>query len=667
MRKVLVLLAVVLGSTAEPRVAAAEPLGEYGEAAYLRTPEQIKAEPCEVALRFDGAIVDGWLRERLTNAADSPLGAVEEVTLPKGAVLVGAKLDAQASVAVPAAYQAEPASDAVGADPLVVTLLGPDDAGDRRVRAIVAPFARDATLQLHFTATAQIRGGALRFALPGWTCRRSVTVRPLPGATLVREHDSETEVVAELAYAKPLVWTQAQALGDGFTAKATTELAPAMSAPAMKRVLVLIDGSRSMELVGEPAIAEVVHAVAATLPRDADVQGVIFDRKPGEVVKGFAAIEKALHAHVPANGSDPAAAFALAHNLLADTHGESMIVVITDGAFGALDDDALTRALDEPESKVDLHAVVLDRGQLTAQSAEPLRLTIAHVGGSYVEVNADDLTPALAEIDSWLRPATVLPDRSLLAGTGVTEITIERGPVRGAPAPLAELALSLPNELLDDKQRAAAEHRHPFATDDVALSVLATKGTVARARHDAVAGGGPFTRTIATPDPPFAPEVHVGHARAIGPSALDKQLLDTLLRLQLQPAAYTCFQRALGQHPKLGGLVGFHLEISRGEVTHASVDGLGEPAFDACLVDAAYRIVPPMPDPAYNTDDRSLVSYPLTFQLHADKAVIVAGDADSESPLDIDAIQGGVPRHVEAGDTSQPLGGMRSTLKAKDP
>ena len=72
-----------------------------------------------------------------------------------------------------------------------------------------------------------------------------------------------------------------------------------------------------------------------------------------------------------------------------------------------------------------------------------------------------------------------------------------------------------------------------------------------------------------------------------------------------------------------------------------------------------------MPDPTYNTDDRSLVSYPLTFQLHSDKAVIVAGDADSESPLDIDAIEGGVPRHVQAGDTSQPLGGMRSTLQPK--
>ncbi|MBV8762140.1 MAG: VWA domain-containing protein [Deltaproteobacteria bacterium] len=669
MRKLLVLLAVT-------RAAAAEPLGEYGDGVYLRTPAQITADPCEVALRFEGAIVDGWYREQLTNTtADSPMGAVEEVTLPAGAVVVGAKLDAQGSVAIPTGYSSEPASDAVGPDPLLVTSLFPDDAGHPRVRLIVAPFARSATVQVHFTAIATVRGGAMRLALPGWSCKRSVTVRPLAGATLAREHDSPTEAVAELAYGRPLVWTQAQVLGDGFTARATTTIAPVAKAPGAKRVLVLVDGSRSMELVGEPAIAQVLKALAAAVPKDAEVQGVIFDRTPGPVLAGMPALEAALHAHVPANGSDPVAAFQLAHNVLASARGEAMIVVISDGAFGSLGDDALSRALDEPESKVDVHAIVLDRGHLTAQSGEPLRLAIAHVGGSYVEVNADDLGGALVEIDSWLRPAVFIGDQPLLAGAGKTEIEIVRDGAKGAsPAPIAELALTASNtaepDPLDEKERPLLERRHPIAGDTFAFSVLATHGTVARARHDAVAGGGPFTRTVLTPDPPFAPEVRIGQAHVLGPSALDKQLLDTLLRLQLQPPAYVCYQKALGKNAKLGGLVGFHLEISRGEVTRATVDGLGDRDFDACLVDAAYRLVPPMPDPAYNTDDRSLVAYPLTFTMHTDKAVIVAGDADSESPLDIDAIKGGVarpPRHVDAGDTSQPLGGMHSTLQPPQP
>jgi hypothetical protein len=33
--------------------------------------------------------------------------------------------------------------------------------------------------------------------------------------------------------------------------------------------------------------------------------------------------------------------------------------------------------------------------------------------------------------------------------------------------------------------------------------------------------------------------------------------------------------------------------------------------------------------------------------------------SDSSSPLDIDAIQGGVPGWIEAGDTSTPLGNLR--------
>lgn len=50
-------------------------------------------------------------------------------------------------------------------------------------------------------------------------------------------------------------------------------------------------------------------------------------------------------------------------------------------------------------------------------------------------------------------------------------------------------------------------------------------------------------------------------------------------------------------------------------------------------LDAAYRLVPPMPDPSYNTDDRSIVSYPLTFQIHAQHPLVIPGDADSSSPL----------------------------------
>jgi hypothetical protein len=52
--------------------------------------------------------------------------------------------------------------------------------------------------------------------------------------------------------------------------------------------------------------------------------------------------------------------------------------------------------------------------------------------------------------------------------------------------------------------------------------------------------------------------------------------------------------------------------------------------------------------------------YPLGFTVRDDHPVIVPGDADSSSPLDVDAIRGGVPerRRPIRVDASTPLGGL---------
>jgi len=683
MRKVLVLLAV--SATAH-----AEPVGEFGGGLAYRPLSQLHAGGCEYQLELRGAIVDGWLRDRIDSTGPLALGAIDELVLPRGAKLVGARLDANPATAVPTQYTAEPANDAVGADPALVTALLPDENGHPRFRAIIAPFGRSTTLALHFTAIADIHGGALRFTLPASTCTGTVKVTPGPGATLARLrvgnvdtkgpfelNAADAEIVADLAYGRPLLWSQAEPLGDGFVARADTKIAPLAKAPGARRVLLLIDGSRSMELVGQPAVAQVVHAIGAALPAQAEVEAVIFDRTPSRVLGSWkpadattlAAIDTALHAHVPGNGSDAVAALALAHNLIADTRGEAMVIMITDGALGTLESGALTRALDSRELAVDLHAIVLDRGHLTAQSPEPLRLAIAHYGGSYVEVGADELTGALAEIDTWLRPSATVGGRTLLAGTGAVELTLAHA-TKGTAAPIAQLVLAQvdPGDDADlEKQLVTLTARHPWANADYAFSVLATKGKVARARRDTVAGGGPFTRMVEAPDPPFPPEVAPPRSPYVAAASIDKQILDTLFRLQLQPAAYVCYQRAIGR-ATLAGTVAFHLEISRGEVTTASVEGLGDPTFDACILDAAYRLVPPMPDPAYNSDDRSIVNYPLTFQIHEQHPLVIPGDADSSSPLDIDAIKGGPPpRHVTPGDTKNPLGGLRPTVNVPPP
>jgi hypothetical protein len=657
----------------------------------LASPARAEVTGCELSVELRGAVVDGWLTERVTNPTN-----IDEVTLPVGAQLIDVRAGAARAVSVTSAYAQEPASDAVGADPAIATAMLPDDLGRARFRVILSPIepGHEVPLALHWTALADIRGGALHVTLPARPCHGSVRVTPGPGATLAklmvdgRETrgafdiaEQDVEVVAQLAYARPVVWTQTERLGDGLAARVTTLAAPPGRAPGARRVLLLIDGSRSMKLVGEPAVAAVVRAIGAALPAKAEIEGVIFDRTPARILGEWrpadaatlGRIEEAVRTHAAANGSDAAGALTLAHNLIADARGEAMIVVISDGVFGGVPDDALVKALAASELAADVYTIALDRGVLHAQNTGAIEATVAHYGGSFVEVPADQLDTALGEIDSWLRPSAEVGGRRLVAGTGVTDVAIVKGTVRGTPAPVAQVALARASafDILGEgasdaaiaqteELLARARRRHPMADADHALAVLTTHGTVARARHDAVAGGGPFARTVVVADPVFPPEVRVVQPQTVVASAIDHDILDNLFKLELQPKAYVCYQKAIARNTALAGTVVFHLELGRGEVTRATVDGLHDAAFDACLLDAAYAIAPPMPDPSYNLDDRTLANYPLTFAIRAQRPLVIPGDADSSTPLDIDAIQGGPPpRHVEAGDTSTPLGNLR--------
>lgn len=105
-----------------------------------------------------------------------------------------------------------------------------------------------------------------------------------------------------------------------------------------------------------------------------------------------------------------------------------------------------------------------------------------------------------------------------------------------------------------------------------------------------------------------------------------------------------------------------HVELARGEVTRATLEGLGNADFDACLLDAAYGMSPPLPTPGYNVDDRTVVNYPLSFAVREQKALVLAGDADSSSPLDIGAIvpTGNAARPPRLNvDTTTPLGNLK--------
>ncbi|MBA3453747.1 MAG: hypothetical protein H0T42_11700, partial [Deltaproteobacteria bacterium] len=211
------------------------------------------------------------------------------------------------------------------------------------------------------------------------------------------------------------------------------------------------------------------------------------------------------------------------------------------------------------------------------------------------------------------------------------------------------------------KLRARALAQHPYAQAGLAFALLSTTGKLAKNRLAVVRGGGPYERIVDVFDPPEPLVIRIRHPTVAAPSAIARITLERLFRDQLQPKAYACYQRALGLAPKLAGTVRFDFRLGRGEVTSVGIIGLGDTQLDSCLLDAAYQLTLPLPDFTVNADDQTIALYPLTFAVSENRPQVVLGDADSTSPLDIDAIQGGVPgkRRAVKVDSTTPLGTMR--------
>jgi hypothetical protein len=700
---------------------------EYGAGVSLRPAEVLYESGCEIDVRLRGAIAEVEQRVRLANSGQDPLAATTELTIPDGAVMVGLEYKqgtraATAALAVSSTFQVEHVTNdnILAADPALLEALQPLD-GRPRFRVIVQPIAGDqeVTITTRWLRAADIRGGALHLVLPaheGKPCRGTVHAQPGPGVSISRVRVAGVESAArtfsleandlaldvDLAFKRnePVMWTQSESIGRGFTTQAITILTPPARASGAKRVLFVVDGSRSMELIGRHRIKQVVHAIAGMLARGTEVEAILYDRTATRVLGKWkpidatqlAAIETAIDTHTAANGSNAHAALTLAQQVIGTDH--TQIVVITDGVM--TDDGAPVATL--ATLQVEMHAIVLSNGRMRSPDAQPLRSAVNRIGGSYTELDIAQLDTALSAFDDWLRPSwmdlalTVTDDgnwdprttsddlpselragsgvvlfatlgqktrRPTLTGRKVKPITVPA--TNGPSAAVAELALArvtvhAPEEL------PLLRMRRPAVDDDHTFVVLSARGKIASNRRQVTASGGPFTRMIEVDDPHFPPKtrsVATTPGAIGGGSAIDRNTLELLFKTQLQPAAFACYQRALARLPKLAGTAQFQLEIGRGETTHANVTGLGDATLDACLLDAAYAVTPSLPNPSYNIDDRTIANYPLTFSVREQKPFVIAGDADSSSPLDIDSIQGGVPVKVKAVDASTPLGNLR--------
>jgi hypothetical protein len=734
----------VLAITAGIAHADAASWQEYGATTKLRTATQLVETSCELDVTVRGAIALVEQRQRLANTGLEPLAGTTELELPPGAQLVALEVQhgaqpgakkAQAALAVPAGSRTERVVDAavVGADPAALTALG-----GGRFRLVLQPLdtEQEASIAIRWTRALDIRGGALRLTLPareGRPCRGVLHATPGPGTSIARVRvggedaadrrfvlgRASLPIAIELAFKRtePVVWTQSEPLGDGWFAQATTVIAPTVKARVARRVVFVVDGSRSMELVGRHRVKQLVHAIGSSLAPGTGIEAILYDRAARRVfgawhpvdAQQLAAIEAAIVTHPSANGSDAAAALALARQAIGDAEGDTLIVHISDGVLGDIPDTALAEALGvlphvagasaTPPGvldRVDVHAIVLTRGRLAVADSEPLEVVVRRLGGSYRALDVEELDGSIGELDDWLRPAWVdvalatsrrdarpqldghhvLPG-ILRAGSGAVLLELARRPhkpeltarlavpvrvaARPAPkAPIGELALaagSSPADSAVDLARLRA--RHPVVGDEHAFVVLSAVGKVARSRREVTANGGPFTRMIDIAEPVFPADARP--ARPIGGgSAIDRPALELMFRTQLQPAAFACYQKALALAPKLAGTARFRLELGRGETTRATLaGGLGDATVDACLLDAAYRVTPVLPNPDYNSDDRVIANYPLTFSVREHRPFVIAGDADSSSPLDIEAIKGGLPVKVKAGDTSTPLGDLK--------
>lgn len=685
-------------------------------------PGAIEELSCTLDVEARGALVSFEFVQHFVNRGQRSAGLVYEHDLPAGAVVSGfaVKNDrggVNQAIAVDEGFQSQlvRAPDVLGDDPALLEL---DE--DGRARAIVQPILPGATTTLvtKFVALAVVRGGAFHIAVPGRPALKKCVVRVHatvgPGASLVKVRpgavtelaDPPLSIDIEFAIAgnDPVVWTHSQRLIDDWQASLVTVAAPRLMAAGGRRVVFLLDVSRSMALIGRDRVMQVVRAVAGALPAGTPIEAVAFDRSASRIFgelrpvspRAIDDIDAALAKRGGTNGGDLVRGFELVKQIVGGGRGTAQVIVISDGMIGDLSEQALRNAVGERASAIDVHAVVLDPAATRSPGAVQLRGAVELFGGSLVEVGVDDLDDALASVDSWLRPGFLklaingLGDdvpTEVPSGGGFSRLVIERAapartlagvrngePFRAAARgvtggridalALSHVLDSEPGVALSSSQRVRAIAASGHADRGRALAVLSTSGRVAANRRAMVAGGGSYERMVVWADPELPAVASAAASSQPRSTPIARDTLERLFRHELQPKAYACYQTALGLDAKLEGTARFHIRLGRGEVTDVEIAGIANDKFIACLTDAAFGMAPPIPNFSINSDDQTVANYPLTFARRKDQqAYVVAGDADSSSPLDIDNIEGGVPvpprgTKVKV-NTKTPLGDMR--------
>jgi hypothetical protein len=131
------------------------------------------------------------------------------------------------------------------------------------------------------------------------------------------------------------------------------------------------------------------------------------------------------------------------------------------------------------------------------------------------------------------------------------------------------------------------------------------------------------------------PDRHAADTPPRRTGQLDREIVENLLERHVKPMARRCYEEALRQQGNLAGAMTVVLELGRGEVQYADVQGstLQHAGVEACVARAAYGI--PVPRVALGDDPEviSVVRYPLELRKRQRNGEVRSRSEDEEPAL----------------------------------
>jgi hypothetical protein len=131
------------------------------------------------------------------------------------------------------------------------------------------------------------------------------------------------------------------------------------------------------------------------------------------------------------------------------------------------------------------------------------------------------------------------------------------------------------------------------------------------------------------------PDRHAADTPPRRTGQLDREIVQRLLENHVKPMARSCYEEALRREPGLAGTMTVVLELGRGEVQFADVQGstLQHAGVEACVARAAYAI--PVPRVALGDDPEiiSVVRYPLELRKRQKSGEVRFRSEDEEPAL----------------------------------